>query len=856
MIDPSGIPQFTGDFDQLEKDVSGLRGDAIGIRTSGMDVHSRFQMLEAYYTAPEADQLFATTRPVMDNADTFAAQLETVADALDTYAVEARPLAKRLARLKADAFTFADSVQGDDDWTEDEDKVHRDKELRDAVTTTQAAFQDAERRAASTISALVGGPSFVKDDGSHTVNKKTVMYGYDVDDLKHAGALPWGTPEEQTYESWSWGWFEHGAKSFFWDGIYKDGIEAGVSGLWTLFGGNGSDAAGAAWGGLGDVLSGIGQYTITPYDAFMDWAIGPDKESADEVRAKKAAKEFFKGIVAWDQWQENPTRAAGTTVFNVLTLGAGPMATLSKVSEVGAVAKGAGIAAKAGEFIDPIALSLKATGKAVSKLPSLSDLTSRILTTTRPSTETGRVHSVIELDDGSRVIIENGDFVAYDSHGHIVSETPRREGSDAAEGTPEEAAEREPVTVGAAPRASEATAHAGDQLPRPRAALDTPAGHHGGDTSRTVGNTSRQPGASHATGSEAHTTGAHAPGDGHVSAGSSSRGSGDAGPVGEGMAQTPGSSGDAPGRHGETERPSFMREGPNPYGPRGSLTRNQIEEIQVYRANHEPGYFEHYYRKDGTRRLLERYDESGYAPPQLTRPSDGVPLIRAKDAPEPPKPHFLEPDYIAVRSDTVTSKARLRILETAARTRHFAIKWDNLVSNWKAEAGRAHDLHGTIDTAAQWGEARGAYKESHTLMGDRAEDFGEVAAEHHYIAERYPDFISKPLLGPKNGNDQFDQVWQHEDGRIVVIEAKSSPRTELGRRRLPNGRQVSQGSREYFFDILRLMRKRGEHDLVTDLRKALRDGKLEYVVVKGGKNTATYTGYEYRRFDISKGTLP
>ncbi|MCZ9340901.1 hypothetical protein NGM37_24375, partial [Streptomyces sp. TRM76130] len=60
MINPVGIPQFTGDFDQLERDVSALRSDAIGIRNGGADVHSRFQMLGAYYTAPEAEDLFAS----------------------------------------------------------------------------------------------------------------------------------------------------------------------------------------------------------------------------------------------------------------------------------------------------------------------------------------------------------------------------------------------------------------------------------------------------------------------------------------------------------------------------------------------------------------------------------------------------------------------------------------------------------------------------------------------------------------------------------------------------------------------------------------------------------------------------
>ncbi|MFF3245942.1 hypothetical protein ACFYWY_19895, partial [Streptomyces sp. NPDC002870] len=305
-------------------------------------------------------------------------------------------------------------------------------------------------------------------------------------------------------------------------------------------------------------------------------------------------------------------------------------------------------------------------------------------------------------------------------------------------------------------------------------------------------------------------------------------------------------------------RPEFMLDGPNPYGPRGRLTLEQIEEIQVYRANEEPGYREKYYQKNGHRLRLSLKDESGYSPTQLTQMSENGPWIRAKDAPEAPEPHFLDDDYIGVGANTVTSPARLRVLDEAAQTRHFAVEWDNLVEAWKAETGRAHEVRGTPDSAGAWAEARGTYKESHTEMGNATEAFGEAAAEHHFIAERYPDFKKEDLLGPKNGNDQFDQVWKHDDGRIVVIEAKSSPGTDLGARTLPppSRRSVSQGSREYFLDILRIMEKRGEMDLVDDLRKALKDGKLEYVVVKGEKNAGTYTGYQYRRFDISKGTLP
>ncbi|MGC4986897.1 hypothetical protein ACLQ18_40920 [Streptomyces sp. DT193] len=837
MIEPSAIPQFTGDFDQLDKDTSGLRSDAIGIRNGGMDVHSRFQMLEAFYTAPEADDLFATTRPVMDKADTFAAQLETVADALDTYSVEARPIAEKLARLKTDAFAFVESVEGDDDWTYDGDKIHRHQELMDGVAAAESAFREAERRAAGKISALVGGPEFVVDDGHHTVDKKTVMYGYDLDVLKHAEKTPWGTPESESHHAWEVGYW---AKSFVWDGLVVDNIWGGIKGLGTLVGWNGSDAAGDAWGHLGDVVSGIGQYTATPYDALMDWAIGPDKESATEVRQKKAAKDFAKSLVAWDMWSENPARAAATVVFNGLTLGSGPLAVASKGGEAGAVAKSAGVAAKVGQYIDPVVIGLKATGKAVGALPKLSDLTAGIRGGIGASADAQRVHSVIELGDGSKVVIEDGRFIPVDRHGDVIGDTPRREASADARSTPEEspAQPREPATVGASSHTPGTTAHAGE------ASGGRGATHPVGP--RTSGSGTGPTGSGRAgTGAGAHG------GDGLDDLG---RSGDDA--MGDGTDGVSGPDRDTPGQHTDVERPGFMREGPNPYGPRGSLSLEQIEKIQVYRANHEPGYRDQYYRKDGTRRLLEHYDESGYTPPQLTRPSENVPWTRAKDAPAPPAPHFLDDDFISVRADSVTSKARRHALEMAARTRHLAIKWDNLVSDWKADTGKAHELHGTIDTAAQWGEARGAYKESHTLMGEKAEDFGEAAARYHYMAESHPGFTDEPLLGPKSGNDQFDQVWTHEDGRVVVIEAKSSPTTELGRRTLPNGRQVSQGSREYFYDIIDAMEKRGEFDLAETLDKALSEGKLEYVVVKGEKNAGTYTGYKYRRFDISKGTLP
>ncbi|MGW1355532.1 hypothetical protein ACWCQE_40775, partial [Streptomyces sp. NPDC002409] len=64
MIKPEAIPQYTGDLGQLEKDHASLTKDAGHIRETGSSVHTQFQALSAYYRAPEAEQLFASTKPV------------------------------------------------------------------------------------------------------------------------------------------------------------------------------------------------------------------------------------------------------------------------------------------------------------------------------------------------------------------------------------------------------------------------------------------------------------------------------------------------------------------------------------------------------------------------------------------------------------------------------------------------------------------------------------------------------------------------------------------------------------------------------------------------------------------------
>jgi hypothetical protein len=800
VIQPESIPLFTGDLGLLEHHIDALGLEADGIRQAGGEAHRQFQ-------APEAEDLFASTAPARDAADGFGDKVATVADALRTYAAEVAPIAQRLEHLKGQASSFVaglktDSGAFDENWTDDADKVSEHQALMHDVAVAQAAFTAAEIACNNKITALVGGTQYVMNTGAKQfVPRGAELYGYSAEVLEHAQELPWGTPETQSHDWWDTDDLGYYAKSFFWDGFIVDNVWGTIDGLATLTGFHGSEEAGQSWEGLLRVVVGSETYLMEaggqePTGVF----------ATDFAQDSKAyAKEFGKSFVAWDMWKENPARAAATVLFNSLTLGAGPLK-IASAGRVGTGAKVAGTVAKVGDAIDPIGAAVKVTGHAV---PKIAEVTAN-LRGVNDIPDLTAPHSVLELSDGSKLVIEDGEFIAYDRHGDLVGEAPRQERS-VTDGT---ARERELAVAGA--------------------------------TSRTSAEASGDTGGGHAAGFEASGSGGGgAVGNGHSGTGSD----------GSGLDDVTGPDGGAPGQHPDVPRPSFMRDGTNPYGPRGTLTREQIEEIQVYRANHEPGYVKQYYRKNGTRLDLDLHDESGFTPPQLTRLSDNGPWIRAKDAPEPPKPYYHDADYIRVGADTVTSTDRVRILEDAAWERHAAVQYDNIVADLKAQTGAAHKLHDTVDTAAQWGEARGTYKESHTAMGNATEAFGEKAAEYHYIAENYPDFEKQPLLGPKSGNDQFDQVWKHEDGRMVVIEAKSSPDTQLGRRTLPGGKQVSQGSREYFFDILQAMRKRGEHDLVADLRKSLRDGELEYVAVKGERNAGTYTGYRYRRFDISRGTL-
>jgi hypothetical protein len=544
-IVPSGIPQFTGDLDSLDHDTALLNTEAGAFRDAGAGIHSNFQGVAAFYKAPEADQLFATTAPVAAKTAAFAGQLEKVSGALSAYSQEVRPLAKKLEDLQRQAFAFTASIEGDEHWRRDEKKRDRNDGLKDEVQATLEAFYAAEIACHNKITALVGGSTLVlgKLSGGQMLPKGTSAYGASADDLGHLDNAPWGNYAEPEYTGLSWLW--HQGKSFVWDGFIVDGIGGTIKGLGTLVGADGWDAAGEAWKGLAKVATGLA-IAVTPGANALFWST-PDSVMPKWFRdSRTALKETGKALIAYDEWGKNPSRAAGGVTFNVLTTvftgGAGAAA------KGGAVAKTVSVLGKVGRVVDPMTYVFTAGKFGVVKVADvfkgLKGLSAGPLADAAHLTHDLNVPRVadtyVEWSDGTRLSFKDGTVTGPDgtklaAHVELSADEIAQLKSSlphAAE-TPLPGA-KSPVLVAAGERAGH---------------VENAAGHptgsaHPGDSAHPAGGG----GGTHNTPS----TGGHAAD--HSTGGGSGSGAGSHAPSGGGSSHTPsgGGGGHGTGGHGDT----------------------------------------------------------------------------------------------------------------------------------------------------------------------------------------------------------------------------------------------------------------------------------------------------------------
>ncbi|MFD7338465.1 hypothetical protein ACFV98_21015 [Streptomyces violascens] len=837
-IVPSGIPQFTGDLDSLDHDTALLTSEAGAFRDAGAGIHSHFQGAAAFYKAPEADQLFATTAPVAAKTATFAGQLEKVSGALSAYSQEVRPLAKKLEDLQRQAFAFTASIAGDDKWRRDEKKRDRNDGLKDEVQATLQAFYEAEIACHNKITALVGGSTLVlgRLSGGQMLPKGTSPYGASADDLSNLDNAPWGNYAEPEYTGFSW--LYHQGKSFLWDGFIVDGVIGTIKGLDVLLGSEGWDAAGEAWKGLAKVVTGL-TIAITPGAGSLFLA-APDSMMPKWFRESRTAlKETGKALVAYDEWGKNPSRAAGGVTFNVLTTvftgGAGAAA------KGGAVAKTVSVLGKVGRVVDPMTYVFKAGQLGLGKVGDLFATLKTLNSGAYNDILSGTGHlqpdgtyvkfgdevpvikgDTLEWPGGARLNLKEGTVTLADgtkSAAHIELSAAERAALEnslphAAE-TPVPGA-KAPVLVAAGERAGHGTLDntTRDSVGGPTAAHEPPAGREGDSLATHDGggghsSRSAHPASADGMASGSGTGGGHSP-SGHGS-GSGSHGSGGSGHDGGG---------------GEREL--------------STAERKAIQDEHVRKANEDPAWYAKHYDSIGRRRKnIGKVD--GVDLPQLAKDAQGD-WIAKHDMPSAPsetrfgaKPLGREtaPDHV------------LPTLDRSTADRQAYRELMNAQSAFEKTPSVPHQ------------EALDAAQKAYTKQlvdvppnSKISEKLGELASQLHVIPHEFTVREAIDLPKTPNGANMFDGAYRINKDEILIAEDKA-PGNDLDWRqgradpedpKNPNlgdnggaaGMRVKQGTPPYLRTIFAEMTRRGGRDaeLAREFRNAYKAGKLKYVLVK------------------------
>jgi len=340
MINPGEIPQIPGDIEAVAAHAATLKSQGKEFGDTGSDVHSTWQGLSAFYSAPEAAQLFAATGPVKQKSVAVGADVTAVGAALATYADEVRPIKARLASLHSEAEAFVKSVRDDDDWRKDGDKVNQHNGLLSDVNGQVAAWMAAQRTCANAINALFGGTRYVEDNGDGTRDPNEFGYSKSLLDQATGGddGVPWGKPEERDKP-----WYEDAfdAVVSFGKGVVVDGLWGTVKGLGNLVGFGGWDGLKQSWGGL--LKLGL---ALTPSLLMLNQVT--DLPGLPKGTLSSTLEETGKGLLAWDTWKHDPARASGNVVFNVVSIVFGTKGAGAATKGLSTAARGTRAAALAG----------------------------------------------------------------------------------------------------------------------------------------------------------------------------------------------------------------------------------------------------------------------------------------------------------------------------------------------------------------------------------------------------------------------------------------------------------------------------------------------------------------------------
>jgi hypothetical protein len=371
MIDPEAL-QIPGNMAVLRGHAAAITGLGTAFPDTGRRVHSTWQGLAPHYIAPESAQLFAATGPVQTVCASVGEDFVTVGGALSTYADEVEAIQARLAALRSQAREFKTTVvdANPDEWRESEDDVDRHNQMLSEANAAMADYMAAQRRCANAILALYSTKRYVEENGDGTIADNE--FGYSQAQLDSALAedgLPWGSAEEHDRGLL-------GDVGAFFVGI-KDGAVDAVKGLGGLIG-YGED--GWSWANAGNAWKGLALFGLSLSPALTILNEHTDLPGIPKGTLGDTLLNAGKGLIAYDTWGEDKSKAAGMATFNIVsaivgTKGAGAglrsAGAAAKTSQVGTVARiGTGLV-RAGEFIGRAPTVSQVVTSALNRIPGL-----------------------------------------------------------------------------------------------------------------------------------------------------------------------------------------------------------------------------------------------------------------------------------------------------------------------------------------------------------------------------------------------------------------------------------------------------------------------------------------------------
>ncbi|MDU0348896.1 DNA/RNA non-specific endonuclease [Actinomyces sp. MRS3W] len=361
-FDETKIPGLTFDVESLDTAATNLETKAGDLRTSGDDVKTTWAGIQNVYKAPEQETLYAAMDPVATDTDTLATALESMAGYLSTFADSMSGIKTRAQSLETKALAFKTKIQDNPEWDHDQDLVDENNVLIATANGIQVDMWDAERTCANNIRALDGLAGYHADP---TGDDDELGYGYS-EIPEGTEGMPWGSPVDRQDSCPKKAGVA--VKRFLWDGLVCEGLGGMVNGVLNLGGFQFEGSNGFTHDGdrAVAILQGLAMLVGVTWNEDGSYA------GHDWSTAGAAWKETGKGILCWDQWEDDPARAAGGTVFNIGSVlipyvGIATKFT-SAASRVGKVARWAQAASKVLSYMDPLGVVADMTLGKVAKV--------------------------------------------------------------------------------------------------------------------------------------------------------------------------------------------------------------------------------------------------------------------------------------------------------------------------------------------------------------------------------------------------------------------------------------------------------------------------------------------------------